>query len=250
MIPEYLVSYAKDHDEKIKDVYIGTTWTCVLSKYCGTASTDPGSNHVSVRGFGHLHEKYVSELSEYLLSFNLLESSVGLAAINSVITPSYNSNYNGLDLALELGKNKRIVMVGYYGNYPNLEGFKKIAKEFIILELNPFLIDVSRGIFPSTAAEHYIPKADIVIITGMTIINKSIDRLIELAKKEGDAITFIVGPSTPMLKDLLDFGIDVLAGLMVVNEKGFIKKITQGCGIISPEKLEHDVKYITLSRFM
>ncbi|ARM75311.1 DUF364 domain-containing protein [Acidianus manzaensis] len=247
-IVEYLVNYAKERDEKIKDIYIGTTWTCVLSKFCGTASTDPLSSHVNVRGFGHLHEKNISELSEYLFSFNLLEASVGLASINSIITPTYNTNYNGLDLALELSTNKNVVMVGYFGYYPKLNEFNKIAKEFTILELNPFLVDPTRRIFPSTAAESIIPKADIVIMTGMTIINKSIDRLIELAKKNGNAYTMIVGPSVPMLKDLLDLGIDILSGIQVVNPNGFIRKITQGCGIISPEKLEYDVRYITLTR--
>ena len=36
----------------------------------------------------------------------------------------------------------------------------------------------------------------------------------------------LVGPSTPMIEELLDFGIDVLAGLKVINPYSLMKKIS------------------------
>ncbi|ARM75303.1 DUF364 domain-containing protein [Acidianus manzaensis] len=241
---DYLISYAKENDSSINSVNIGVTWTCVLSKYCGVAITYPMTSYDSdVRDFGSLEEKRVSELAKYLGSWNLLEASVGLAAINSVIQPHGNVEGNGLDIALELGKNKKIVMIG---KFPGIEKFKEISREFIVLELNPFLLDYRNNILPSTASESVISNADIVIITASAIINKSIDRLLQLAKM-ANAYTILLGPSTPMLDAMLDFGIDMLAGMKVNRPQSFIKKISQGCGMISPNKLNGDVSYIVLT---
>jgi cellulose biosynthesis protein BcsQ len=56
----------------------------------------------------------------------------------------------------------------------------------------------------------------------MTATTITVDRLLELAKNA------LVGPSTPMIEELLDFGIDVLAGLKVINPYSLMKKISQG----------------------
>jgi len=56
-----------------------------------------------------------------------------------------------------------------------------------------------------------------VIMKATTI---TVDRLLELAKNA------LVGPSTPIIEELLDFGIDVLAGLKVINPYSLMKKIS------------------------
>ena len=240
-----LISYAKENDTEVKNVTVGVTWTCVLSKYCGVSMTyNTGNEDLDVKDFGHLEEKRVGELAGYLKSWNLLEASVGLASINSVIEPKGNTEANGLDIALEYGKGKKIVMIG---KFPGLQKFKEVAKEFVVLELNPFLIDPSQGILPSTAAETVIEDSQVVIITATTIINKSIDRLLELSRK-ANAYVILLGPSTPMLDLMFDFGIDVLAGIRVNRPYSFIKKISQGCGMINPSKMEGDVSFIVRTR--
>ena len=56
----------------------------------------------------------------------------------------------------------------------------------------------------------------------MTATTITVDRLLELAKNA------LVVPSTPMIEELLDFGINVLAGLKVINPYSLMKKISQG----------------------
>ncbi|MEJ2779408.1 DUF4213 domain-containing protein [Stygiolobus sp. CP850M] len=36
-VVESLISYAEENDSNVKNVTIGVTWTCVLSKYCGVS---------------------------------------------------------------------------------------------------------------------------------------------------------------------------------------------------------------------
>ena len=234
-----LVSYAKENDTEVRNAVIGVFWTCVYSRYCGVSMTYSIGN-MSVRGFGHLEEMSVGELAEYLRSWNLLEASVGLAAVNSVIEPKGDAEVNGLDLALEHGRGKKVVMVG---RFPGFTRFREVAREVVVLELNPFLIDPVNGVLPSTAAEEVIEDSQVVIITASTIINKSIDRLLELAKR-ANAYVILLGPSTPMLDLMFDFGVDLLAGVRVNNPYSFMRKISQGCGMISPERMEGDVSFI------
>ncbi|WP_291766707.1 DUF364 domain-containing protein [Caldivirga sp. UBA161] len=236
-----LVSYAKENDTEVRNATIGVYWTCVYSKYCGVSMTYHTSNsNMSVRGFGHLEERSVGELAEYLRSWNLLEASVGLAAVNSVIEPKGDAEINGLDIALKYSKGKKVVMVG---RFPGFTRFKEVAKEVVVLELNPFLVDPANGILPSTAAESIIEDSQVVVITASTIINKSIDRLLELAKR-ANAYVILLGPSTPMLDLMFDFGVNLLAGVRINNPLSFMRKISQGCGMISPERMEGDVSFI------
>ena len=86
-ILEEIVSTLKE-DAPVKEVRIGSFWTAVWSRHCGLASTLTDRDHASgppVRDAGHLQEKSALELCEYALSGSLLERSVGLAAINSLV---------------------------------------------------------------------------------------------------------------------------------------------------------------------
>jgi len=139
-----------------------------------------------------------------------------------------------------MSKGKRVIMIG---KFPGYTRFKGIAKEFYVLELNPNLIDLNDGILPSTASEELLERSDIVIMTATTIINKSVDRLLELAK---NVFVIMVGPSTPMIEELLDFGIDVLAGLKVINPYSLMKKISQG--MVNEERLKGDASFVIMTK--
>lgn len=239
---DYLVSYAKERDYKVENVTVGLEWTCVLSKYCGMAMTYHMGKEI--RNAGRLDEITTGQLAEYLYSWNLVEASVGLASINSVIDPPQNveRGVNGLDLALEVGKGKKVVMIG---KFPGTEKFKKVTSKFIVLELNPHLIDPDEGVLPATASESVVGDADVLIITATTIINKSVDRLLELGKK---AYKILVGPSTPMLKDLLDY-VDALAGVKVNDPYAVIKRVAQGFGMVNPSKFpNNELEFILLRK--
>jgi hypothetical protein len=68
----------------------------------------------------------------------------------------------------------------------------------------------------------------------------TVDRLIELAKNA------LVGPSTPMIEELLDFGIDVPAGLKVINPCSLMKKISQG--MVNEERLKGDASFVIMTK--
>jgi len=72
----------------IRKVIVGVHWTLVASKYCGLASTmvrEEQHGHSQVRDVGTLTQKSAQELAGWALSDNLLEASIGMAAINSLL---------------------------------------------------------------------------------------------------------------------------------------------------------------------
>ena len=106
------------------------------------------------------------------------------------------------------------------------------AKKAYILELDPYQLNPNEGILPDSAAEYVIPDCDVLVITGSTLINKSMERLLTLARNS-KAYTIILGPSTIMSEILFDYGADMIAGAFVTNPEAIIKKLSQSGGMLN-----------------
>src|SRR4030043_1658985 len=83
-----LIVSLQENDFQVKDVHTCVFWTAVVTKHCGLSSTfrDEGPSHDrGVRDVGNLTQKTALELTEYSKSDSLLEASIGMATINSLI---------------------------------------------------------------------------------------------------------------------------------------------------------------------
>ena len=240
---EDLIESVKKNDCEVKDVRVGVSWTGVWSKYCGLSKTYgipvPHGNYT--RDFGELIGKSSLELAKYVYSWNFIEASIGVAAINSMIDPKGKKS-NALEFVIEKSKGKRVVMVG---RFPKEEEVRKAAKDFKILELDQYKINPALGILPATASEYVIPQSDIAVITGSTLINKSLERLLSLSK---ESYTIVLGPSTPMSEVLFDYGADVIAGVEVIKPIPIIKKISQTGGMVSKRMCPGEIEYRILEK--
>ena len=77
-----------------------------------------------------------------------------------------------------------------------------------------------------------LPKCDIVILSGSTTINGTIDELLEMCSNAREII--MVGPSTPMYAEgWKGTGLTGLAGALWNNEEKeeIFLRITHGCGV-------------------
>ncbi len=220
-------------DTKVRNVHVGYTWIGVLSRNCGVAKNLGAPHNTMVRDIGGLTEKTAFELAEYLRSWNMIEAGLGLAAVNSLMSPR-GKNLNVNDFLLENGIGKKIAMIGHF---PIVNELRKCADELWVIEKVP-----QKGDLPDTASEHFIPKADIVVITSTAIINKSIERLLELSK----GYTIVLGPSTPMSDILFDYGADMIAGIKVMDEERMMTKITEGGGKV--KQFEDAIKFLVMEK--
>ena len=207
----------------VRDVVAGVRWTAVTSRGCGlAASLGFGSDGVihTLPDAGQLHRKSVQELAQGMHATNLLEASIGLAAYASTLDiPAGNIiELNAFDLLAHIGGGKKVVMVGHF---PQAEWLSQHVGSLSVLEKRP-----RPGDYPAEAAPDLIPAADIVAITGMTILNHTMDDLLALCSPQAQVI--VLGPSTPLSPVLFDLGVDFISGTLVTDEKEVLLTIMQG----------------------
>ena len=224
-------------DSVVREVHTCVFWTAVLSKHCGLASTfhEPHPYHKPVRNAGRLTGLSALELVQYARSDNVLEASIGMAAINSLIDIDENRcvKENALDVLARKGRGKNIAIVGRFPWTPKL---RMIARTLWVIEQRP-----QEGELPSEATEEVLPQADVVGLTGTSFINHTVDRLLALSK---NSFVVMVGPTTPLLPVLFDYGVDILAGTKVVEPDKTIHSISQGA-IFSQVK---GVRLVTMAK--
>lgn len=210
----------------IRRVVIGVHWTLVCSKSCGLASTlvDCGPHgHSQMRDVGLLHQKNAQDLAQWILSDNLLEASVGMAAFNSLIDVDEHKveQINASDVVAREGKGKNVVVVGHF---PFVEQIKPLTRNCWVIEKQPFGEE-----FPEEAAVELIPKAGVIAITGTAFINHTMEKLLSLCHP--GSLVMILGPSTPLTPVLFDYGVTYLSGSWVSDEDAAVTTIVQGASL-------------------
>jgi uncharacterized protein (DUF4213/DUF364 family) len=216
-----------DGERSVVEVHTCVFWTAVITGppfSCGLASSlkqdSPIEHHKKkVRDVGKLTNKSTKELSGFAYSDNLLEAAIGMATINSLLTidESLCVEQNAFDVLARKGEGKNIAVVGHYPFVPKL---KALAKNLWVIEKNP-----KEGDLPEKAAEEKLPQADVVCLTGTSLLNKTFDSMIKLCY---DKFVVMVGPTTPLSTVLFDYGIDVISGSKIIDRKKVIQCISQG----------------------
>ncbi len=125
--------------------------------------------------------------------------------------------------------------VAVIGHFPGLEKARDCC-DLTILEREP-----EAGDLPDFAAEYVLPQQDCVFITGSTLTNKTLPRLLELS---AGATVALVGPSVPLVPWWFDSGVDLLAGTVVTNKAGVWERCLEGAhkGIFSCRRLMVDIR--------
>ena len=211
-------------DAPVHEVRTCVHWTAVVSRHCGLASTIHGEQHphghIAVRGVGSLHERSALELAEYVKSERVLEASIGMAAINSLLDVDEERcvELNAADWLADKGRGKKVVIVGSFPFAPRLQG--KVDKLWV-LERHP--AGVERR---ADEASKIIPQADVVAITGTSLINRTFEDLLALCRS--DSAIMVLGPTTPLSPVLFDYGVEVVSGTRVVDTELVLRLISQG----------------------
>ncbi len=220
---EALLDQLPPGDLPVRNVQVGVHWTAVCSTGCGLASTlvgDGPHGHNRVRDVGNLDDKSAQELARWVLSDNLLEASIGMAAINSLldVDESQGVEINAAEVLAREGEEKNIAVVGHF---PFVDRLRALARNLWVIEQRP-----QAGDLPEQAAEDYLPRADVIAITGTALINHTLDRLLSLCPAR--SLVMVLGPSTPLSPVLFQYGIQMISGSRVIDENAALKTIQQG----------------------
>ena len=213
---EDLIDSIAHLDCRVKRACVGLHWTVVESEYTGMAHTYKGGTKAELELSGDLVGRSAFELSTRIRSWQPLEASLGLAAMNSLIKPDGQPG-NAFERVVRNGAGKIVTVVG---RFPSNERIAQVARRVYFLEMDP-----REGELPPNACEEVIPESDVVVITATALINKTLPRLLELSR---DAMAVVLGPSTPMNNVLFHYGADILAGVRVTDTDELISSVTQG----------------------
>jgi len=239
-ILEDLFHSCSAYDAPVREVRIGVHWTTVLTRHCGLASTMPDPHpHVgpSVREAGILTEKSLTELMKLALSEHLLEASIGMATINSLIEIDEVgcSETNAADILAARGTGKDVAIVGHFPFVPKL---KEIARNLWVIEKRP-----QPGDLEEHRASDILPRCQVVGITSTSFINHTLESLLELCR---GAFVMLIGPTTPLTPILFDYGIDAISGSKVVDEEEVLRYVSQGATFRQLHR--HGVKLLTMTK--
>lgn len=215
-------------DGRVALVNIGLHWTAVVVEVdgqlrCGLASTlhnDHQHGMPDVPQAGELEALSALKLAAFILGDRPTLTSVGAAALNALLPqhPETWVDLNAEEVIAEHGAAKSVALVGHF---PFVDRLRPRVGELTVLELNP-----RPGDLPGSAAKEVIPSADVVAITSMTLLNHTLDGLLELCSPQAHVI--MLGPTTPLSPVLFDYGIGLLCGSVVTAIDPVLRVVRQG----------------------
>lgn len=236
-------------DGSVSDVRVGAFWTAVVvevegQRRCGLASTmrDEGNHHhgkgPAVRDAGKLMGRSARELAELARSDSPMEIAIGMAASNALLPPQAAlwTEVNAEEVIAEHGAGKSVALVGHFPFVPRL---RERVGQLWVLELRPQGEDL-----PADAASEVVPQADVLAITGNSILNRTFDGL--MALRQPEALVLVLGPSTPLSSALFDHGVHLLSGALVEDVESVLCAVSQGANFRQVHR--HGVRLVTMQK--
>ena len=226
LVYELLLDHSANNST-VDAINIGLVWTLCKAGQCGLAMS-PQLPTRTLPWSGTLVGKPLRELCAWINEWDAYQATVGMAAINAAINAQHAlttgislpaGNLAVFEYFLPQLQGKKVVVIG---RYPHIERYADQV-DLQIIERQDTAND-----YPDPACEFLLPKADWVFLTASSLVNKTFPRLAELAQH---ATTVLMGPTTPWLPQLADFGIDYLAGVDIINAEKLQQTVAEGGGV-------------------
>jgi uncharacterized protein len=212
---------------------------------------------VSARAMGFagpLAGRPAAELMQDALAENGLSRAVGIATLNALAELCWRRRpVPGVELlagtdafdATEFHIGDRVVLVGAF--IPFLKELKRRRQPYLVLEQNPDALKPEEMPFyrPAELAPEIVPAADVLLITGATLLNDTLEDLLALARPA--ARVTVLGPTVGMLPDaFLARGADVLGAVRITAPDAFLDLLAEGGS--APHFLGRSAEKIVLAR--
>ncbi|BBO90268.1 DUF364 domain-containing protein [Desulfosarcina ovata] len=225
----------------VTQVCIGLGFTAVTTSgggigiaATGVALSGRNSGNFDLKDF---EDRPAADLLPAILSSAPMERTMAMALINALNQPA------ALNLPEDPGNTilfdhfgifsgARVAMVGYF---PPLVRFLESR------QVPLSVVDDNRGIGDKKVFYRQLAGwADVLILTGTSIINNSVERILSHAGP--DLKTIIMGPSTPMLPGAFShLPVHMLAGTAITDLPQTLKKVRHGGGAHSLKGISRKV---------
>lgn len=226
-------------EKLVAGVYL--TAVKLSSGYSGLASNDLNSSdnctHSRNRGFGDFTPGHFKGLKVADL-FAIPEptcfiKTLQLAAMNAlsselIAESKYRiiENLDPIEL-IDLTEQKQVCVVGAFFSY-----IKKIADSDSVLKI----IELNENAVPEEYRPYFVPlhlsekvisQSDVVIITGSSLANNTLDNLLEVIP--GKAKVILVGPTSGLIPDVLfTLGVDIIGTTRITDSDKMFELVAEG----------------------
>ena len=187
---------------------------------------------------GKLAGRAVTKYIEDVHSKNPLKKTLGIATLNALSTLCWEKeNAGDRDYEIVMGEDafdkvdptqfKKTVVIGAL--VPMLKKLTQADADYKVLEMDSRTLKGKEleHYAPATDAPLYIPDADLIVITGVTILNNTLYDLLKMAKKGAEII--VTGPTASMLPDaFFKYGVTLLGGIIVTKADEILDIISEG----------------------
>ena len=162
--------------------------------------------------------------------------ALGVAAMNALAALCWEYRPHA-DVVIEVGidafdaadirPGEMVVVVGAF--IPFLRELKRRRRPYLVLEQDPATLKPEELPFyrPAEQAPSVVPQADVLLVTGTTLLNDTLDDILAAARPHARKV--VVGPTVGLVPDAyLRRGCDVLGGIQVTRSDEFLDILAEG----------------------
>ncbi len=215
---------------RANQLYIGANWTIAILtdpsgiRHAGLAAT-PGPEQFRAQdtykyGAADIADTDPALLASRIYSPDQVAAAIGFATLNALVEPPSQliEDIDAADWLVEQGHDRTVALVG---RFPFIDDLRPVVRQLWVLELNP-----RPGEFPASKAPDIIPRAEIVAITGSTLVNHTLSGLLALTRPP--AKVMLLGPTTPLSPVLFGYGVHLLSGVQVHDVEQVLSGVAEG----------------------
>lgn len=156
-----------------------------------------------------------------------------LACMNALSSAELNSKrYDVLpdtdpfDL-LSIDTSSKVIIVGAFHTY--IEKCVKLGCDLGVLELDQEALNPDHRHLYIPAADYHkvIPGTDILIVTGLTLVNDTLEDILQVVEEKTQVV--VTGPSSSLLPDVLfENKVDIIGGVRITDPERLLDLVGQG----------------------
>lgn len=185
---------------------------------------------------GKMRGRKAERFFEDALEGSGVRRALAIAVINALAQTAVSRHGSpGADLlhdldafeAVAVQPHETAVVVGAF--VPFLRGLRAIGATHYVLEKDPTTLKPIEMPFyrPAEMAPEIVPLADVLLVTGTTLINGSLEGLLSLAKP--DARVVVVGPTVTQIPDaFFRRGCHLVGGIEITDPDAFLDVLAEG----------------------